>query len=48
MVGRYGLALLITLGAVVLGLELAAALWWTFFGGDDVRAEEAQIGRAHV
>lgn len=27
--------------AVVLGLALAAALWWTYFGGDDERAERA-------
>jgi low temperature requirement protein LtrA len=25
----------------VLGVLLSAALWWTYFGGDDVRAEEA-------
>jgi low temperature requirement protein LtrA len=27
--------------AVMLGLALAAALWWTYFGGDDERAERA-------
>ncbi len=31
-----------TVGAVVLGLTLAAALWWTYFGErDDERAEQA-------
>lgn len=29
--------------AVMLGLALAAALWWTYFGGDDERAEQALI-----
>lgn len=29
--------------AVVLGLALAAALWWTYFGGDDEWAERALI-----
>jgi low temperature requirement protein LtrA len=37
----------------VLGLLLSAALWWTYFGGDDVRAEHAlaamdQRSRAHA
>jgi low temperature requirement protein LtrA len=31
------------LGAVVLGLALAAALWWAYFDGDDVRAEHAMM-----
>jgi low temperature requirement protein LtrA len=26
-----------------LGLLLSAGLWWTYFGGDDVRAEEALV-----
>ncbi len=30
-------------GTVVLGLALTAALWWTYFGGDDERAEEALL-----
>ena len=30
-------------GWVVLGLALAAALWWTYFDGDDSRAEHAMI-----
>ena len=25
----------------ILGLALSACLWWTYFGGDDARAEEA-------
>jgi len=28
-------------GTVVVGLALAAALWWTYFGGDDERVEKA-------
>jgi low temperature requirement protein LtrA len=28
-------------GTMVLGLALTATLWWTYFGGDDERAEEA-------
>jgi low temperature requirement protein LtrA len=37
----------------VLGLLLSAALWWAYFGGDDVRAERAlaamdQRSRAHA
>jgi low temperature requirement protein LtrA len=37
----------------VLGLLLSAALWWTYFGGDDTRAERAlaaldQRARAHA
>ncbi|MDQ6789115.1 MAG: low temperature requirement protein A [Candidatus Dormibacteraeota bacterium] len=31
------------LGAVVLGLALAAALWWTYFGGDDERVEQVLL-----
>ena len=31
------------LGAVVLGLVLAAALWWAYFDGDDARAEHAMM-----
>ena len=31
------------LGAVVLGLALAAALWWAYFDGDDARAEHAMM-----
>ncbi len=30
-----------TVVAAVLGLALVAALWWTYFAGDDERAEEA-------
>ncbi|MFC0037364.1 low temperature requirement protein A [Actinomadura rayongensis] len=35
--------------AVLLGLALAAALWWTYFGGDDERAEEklTEAGEVH-
>ena len=28
-------------GSAVLGLLLSACLWWVYFGGDDVRAEQA-------
>ncbi len=31
------------IGAVVLGLALAAALWWTYFGGDDERVEQVLL-----
>ena len=35
-----GLALI---GVAVLGLALAAGLWWLYFGGDDALAERALI-----
>ncbi|GAA3127511.1 low temperature requirement protein A [Streptosporangium carneum] len=46
-IGVQGLHLGLELGlAAVLGLTLAACLWWLYFGGDDeVRAEHA-LGRA--
>jgi low temperature requirement protein LtrA len=41
-IGAAGLAVDAELVLVaVLGLLLAAALWWTYFGGDDTRAERA-------
>ena len=40
--GAAGLAVDLELVLVaVLGLVLSAGLWWTYFGGDDARAEEA-------
>ena len=35
-----------TVAAVMLGLALAATLWWTYFGGDDERAEVALTAAA--
>jgi low temperature requirement protein LtrA len=32
--------------AAVLGLALAAALWWVYFGNEDERAEEVLVGAA--
>jgi len=41
-VGAAGLAVDLPLVLVaILGLALSACLWWTYFGGDDARAEEA-------
>jgi low temperature requirement protein LtrA len=41
-IGADGLAVDLGLVAVaVLGLGLSACLWWTYFGGDDERAERA-------
>jgi low temperature requirement protein LtrA len=41
-VGAAGLAVNVELVLIaILGLLLSAALWWTYFGGDDARAEEA-------
>jgi low temperature requirement protein LtrA len=44
-IGAGGLAIDAELVLVaVLGLLLSAALWWTYFGGDDARAERALAG----
>jgi low temperature requirement protein LtrA len=41
-IGAAGLPVDLTLASVaVLGLLLAACLWWAYFGGDDARAERA-------
>ena len=41
-IGAAGLPVDLALASVaVLGLLLAACLWWAYFGGDDVRAERA-------
>ena len=41
-IGAAALAVDVELGLIaVLGLLLSAALWWTYFGGDDERAEAA-------
>ncbi|MCW2984070.1 MAG: low temperature requirement protein [Conexibacter sp.] len=41
-IGAAGLAVDVELVLIaVLGLLLSAGLWWTYFGGDDARAEEA-------
>jgi low temperature requirement protein LtrA len=41
-IGAAGLAIDVELVLIaVLGLLLSAGLWWTYFGGDDTRAEEA-------
>ncbi len=41
-IGASGLPVdLALIGVTVLGLALTACLWWTYFGGDDARAEEA-------
>jgi low temperature requirement protein LtrA len=41
-IGAAGLPVDLTLASVaVLGLLLAACLWWAYFGGDDARAEHA-------
>jgi low temperature requirement protein LtrA len=46
-IGAAGLAVDAELVLVaVLGLLLAAALWWVYFGGDDTRAERALAGCA--
>jgi low temperature requirement protein LtrA len=43
--GAAGLAVDLELVLVaVLGLVVSAGLWWTYFGGDDARAEEALGG----
>jgi low temperature requirement protein LtrA len=43
-IGASELALDVELALVAaLGLLLSAGLWWTYFGGDDVRAEEALV-----
>jgi low temperature requirement protein LtrA len=46
-IGAADLPLDLGLAAVaVLGLLLAACLWWAYFGGDDARAERALAGTA--
>jgi low temperature requirement protein LtrA len=53
-IGASGLPVDLALTSVaVLGLLLAACLWWAYFGGDDTRAEQAlaavpEDGRASV
>jgi low temperature requirement protein LtrA len=43
-IGASELAIDVELALVAaLGLLLSAGLWWTYFGGDDVRAEEALV-----
>ena len=43
-IGASELAIDLELALVaVLGILLSAGLWWTYFGGDDVRAEEALV-----
>jgi low temperature requirement protein LtrA len=47
-IGAAGLPVDLTLAAVaVLGLLLAACLWWVYFGGDDTRAERALAAVPH-
>ena len=46
-IGAAGLPVDLTLASVaVLGLLLAACLWWAYFGGDDARAERALVAVA--
>ncbi len=43
-IGAAGLPLdLATVGGAALGLALAAALWWSYFGGDDEAAERVLV-----
>jgi low temperature requirement protein LtrA len=47
-IGAAGLPVDLALAAVaVLGLLLAACLWWVYFGGDDTRAERALAAVPH-
>jgi low temperature requirement protein LtrA len=44
-IGAAGLPIdLPLIGVALLGLALSACLWWTYFGGDDERAERALAG----